>query len=174
MRMQIRSLALLSGLEIWHCLDCAVGCRRGSDPALLWLWCRPAATAPIWPLGWEPPYSVGVALKRQKEKKAHPVFPVSPLAPAHSPLFLCSKCSLYFLTSIFAQPGMSFPLCLPLIIPPSGGSTQGPPSPRSLYLVHCSSNTGPVANYSKKEGGKRTPEKLKSWSGSSQADKNLV
>ena len=25
------------------------------DPALLWLWCRPAATAPIQPLAWEPP-----------------------------------------------------------------------------------------------------------------------
>ena len=37
------------------------------DPALLWLWCRPAATAPIWPLAWEPPYGAGAALKRQKE-----------------------------------------------------------------------------------------------------------
>ena len=25
------------------------------DPVLLWLWCRPAATAPIRPLAWEPP-----------------------------------------------------------------------------------------------------------------------
>ena len=36
------------------------------DPALLWLWCRPAAVTPIRPLAWEPPYAVGVALKRQK------------------------------------------------------------------------------------------------------------
>ena len=28
-------------------VTCGVGCRRGSDPTLLWLWCRPAATAPI-------------------------------------------------------------------------------------------------------------------------------
>ena len=28
-----------------------------------------AATAPIGPLAWEPPYVVGVALKKQKEKK---------------------------------------------------------------------------------------------------------
>ena len=27
------------------------------DPALLWLWCRPAAVAPIRPLAWEPPYA---------------------------------------------------------------------------------------------------------------------
>ena len=46
-----------------------VGCRHGLDLALLWLWCRPAAAAPIQPLTWEPPYAVGVALKRQKEKR---------------------------------------------------------------------------------------------------------
>ena len=34
-----------------------VGRRRGSDPELLWLWRRPAATAPIRPLAWEPPYA---------------------------------------------------------------------------------------------------------------------
>ena len=39
------------------------------DPVLLWLWRRPAATAPIQPLAWEPLYAGGVALKRQKEKK---------------------------------------------------------------------------------------------------------
>ena len=46
-----------------------VGRRRGSDLALLWLWCRPAAITPIRPLAWEPPYVVGAALKRQKTKK---------------------------------------------------------------------------------------------------------
>ena len=46
-----------------------VGCRCGSNPVLLWLWCRPAATALIRPLAWEPPYTAGVALKRQKKKK---------------------------------------------------------------------------------------------------------
>ena len=33
------------------------------------LWCRPAATAPIRPLAWEPPYAMGMALKGQKTKK---------------------------------------------------------------------------------------------------------
>ena len=37
------------------------------DPALLWVWCRPATTAPTQPLAWELPYATGVALKRQKE-----------------------------------------------------------------------------------------------------------
>ena len=36
---------------------------------LLWLWCRPAAVAPIQPLAWEPPYASGMALKRQKGPK---------------------------------------------------------------------------------------------------------
>ena len=46
-----------------------VGHRHGSDPALLWLWCRLAAVALIRPLAWEPPYAVGMALKRQEKKK---------------------------------------------------------------------------------------------------------
>ena len=36
---------------------------------LLWLWGRPAATALIRPLAWEPPYAAGAALKRQEKKK---------------------------------------------------------------------------------------------------------
>ena len=47
----------------------AVGPRCGLDPALMWLWCRPAATAMILPLAWEPPYAAGAALKRPKKKK---------------------------------------------------------------------------------------------------------
>ena len=39
------------------------------DPSLLWLWHRPAATALIPPLAWEPPYAMDVALKRQEKKK---------------------------------------------------------------------------------------------------------
>ena len=50
-------------------MSCDVGCRRGSDPTLLWLWCRLAATAPIWPLAWEPPYAAVAALKRKKKKR---------------------------------------------------------------------------------------------------------
>jgi len=36
---------------------------------LLQLWRRPAATAPIPPLAWEPPYAAGAALKRKKKKR---------------------------------------------------------------------------------------------------------
>ena len=47
-------------------MSCGVGCRRGSDLALLWLWCRPAATAPNQPLAWEPPYASSEALKKKQ------------------------------------------------------------------------------------------------------------
>ena len=38
-----RSVGWGSGVAVC----CGVGCRCGSEPALLWLWRRPAATAPI-------------------------------------------------------------------------------------------------------------------------------
>ena len=50
-------------------MSCGVGHRHGSDLALLWLWRRPVATAPIQPLDREPPYALGMSLKRQKMKK---------------------------------------------------------------------------------------------------------
>ena len=50
-------------------VSCGVGHRRGSDLVLLWLWRRLVAAALIRPLAWEPPYAVGAALKRQKDKK---------------------------------------------------------------------------------------------------------
>ena len=53
-------------------MSCGVGHRHGSDPGLLWLWHRLAASAPIRPLAWETPYAMGVAqemAKTQKKKK---------------------------------------------------------------------------------------------------------
>ena len=50
-------------------MSCGIGPRYVSDPALLWLWCRPAATAPVQPLAWEPPYAAGAALKSKTKKK---------------------------------------------------------------------------------------------------------
>ena len=58
-------------------MSCAVGCRNSSDPALLWLWHRLVATAPIGPLAWEPPYAEGAALeeaKRQTNKQKECVY----------------------------------------------------------------------------------------------------
>ena len=50
-------------------MSCGVGCRRGSNPVLLWLWRRSVATAPIQPLAWEPPYAAGAAQRNSKETK---------------------------------------------------------------------------------------------------------
>ena len=63
-------------------MTCGVGRRCGSDPALLWLWGRPAATALSRLLAWDPPYAEGAAQeiatttkdkktkkKKKKEKK---------------------------------------------------------------------------------------------------------
>ena len=50
-------------------MSCGVGHRCISDPALLWQWYRPAATAPIGPLPWEPPYAEGAAQEKGKNTK---------------------------------------------------------------------------------------------------------
>ena len=52
--MQVRSLALLSGLRILHCHE---------------LWCRPEAVAPIRPLALELPYTMDAALPKKENKK---------------------------------------------------------------------------------------------------------
>jgi len=68
-RIWLVSMRTLVWSGIWCCHECSVGHRYSSDPALLWLWQRPAAIALIWLLAWELPYASGVALKRQKKKK---------------------------------------------------------------------------------------------------------
>ena len=47
MKTRVRSLASLSRLGSGISVSCGVGHRRGSALALLWLWRRPAAIAPI-------------------------------------------------------------------------------------------------------------------------------
>ena len=71
MRLRVRSLPLLSGLTIQCCRE--LWCRSQT-----WLGSRVAvalalaATAPIRPLDWEPPYAMGASqemAKRPKRKK---------------------------------------------------------------------------------------------------------
>ena len=59
--------------------------RRGSDLVLLWLWCRPAATALIQPLVWEPPYASGVVLNQKKRSfpKKHRKLSIKSLESIH-------------------------------------------------------------------------------------------
>ena len=63
MRLQVRTLASLSGLRIRCCHE--LQCRK--DLALLWLWLEAAGL--IRPLAWGLPYAMGAALKEQKTKK---------------------------------------------------------------------------------------------------------
>ena len=50
-------------------MSCGVDRRCGSDPELVWLWCRPAAVALIQPLAWELPYAAGATLKKKTKKE---------------------------------------------------------------------------------------------------------
>ena len=46
-------------------MSLSVSCRCSLDLVLLWLWCKSAAAAPIWPLSWELPCFVGLALGKK-------------------------------------------------------------------------------------------------------------
>ena len=89
-------------------MSCGAGRRWGSDPTLLWLWQRSAATAPIWPLAWEPPYAVSAAGEKKKKKKKRGIkawesyillFPSPSSCLFQSPKL--STVSLQLLSSIF-------------------------------------------------------------------------
>ena len=63
-------------------MSCGVGRRLDSDPVLLWLWHKLAATALIQPLAWEPPYATGAPqgmAKRPKKKSFPDAFSNNPL-----------------------------------------------------------------------------------------------
>ena len=65
-------VGLIPGLAQWVkgarvALSCGVGRRCGSDPTLLWLWCRLVAVTPIRPVAWEPPYAASAALKSKNK-----------------------------------------------------------------------------------------------------------
>ena len=80
-------------------MSCGVGRRRSSEPALLWLWHRQAATAPMRPLVWEPPYAAGAALEKgkKKDKKIRSLF-ISPMSVVIHlfPFPILSMCAFSF------------------------------------------------------------------------------
>ena len=62
------------GLAQWvegssNAVSCGEGYRCGSELTSLWLWRRPAATAPIRPLKWDSTYAKGAAQKETKDKR---------------------------------------------------------------------------------------------------------
>ena len=64
-------IGLIPGLAQWiKGSGIVVSCHgHASDSALLWLWGRPAAAAPIQPLAWELQYAMGMASKKTPPKK---------------------------------------------------------------------------------------------------------
>ena len=105
-RTQVQSLVLLSGLRIQRYCELWCGHRRGSDPAWLWLCCRPVATALIWPLAWEPPYAMGAALKRQRKmffKKISDLakIPGATCAGTGTPAQVCNSKSFHLTCHVF-------------------------------------------------------------------------
>ena len=59
-------------------MSCCCRSQTWLGSLLLWLWPWPAATAPIGPLAWEPPYAGGVAQEIAKKKtKKKSEFPAS-------------------------------------------------------------------------------------------------
>ena len=71
-------MGLIPGLAPWVkdpgvAVSCGTHYKHGLDLALLWLWSRPAAVAPIRPLAWELPHAMGTALKQKKKFMWHTV-----------------------------------------------------------------------------------------------------
>ena len=100
-------------------MSCGVGCRHGSNLALLWLWHRLAAIALIPPLAWEFPYAIGAALKKKKKGPEHTILYQSachhPRNITVCPLILKKMTFYYcFIPSFF----LFFPSFLPLSLPP--------------------------------------------------------
>ena len=74
-------------------MSCGVAVVYGSDPTLLWLWHRLAATAPNGLLAWELPYALDSALKRQKD---HKKISLKSFSQYLYPIFLSSEESAHF------------------------------------------------------------------------------
>ena len=87
------------GLTSSIAVSCGIGRSCGSDPALLWLWCRPAAAAPIQSLAWEPPFAASVAPKKQKTKKE--------LSNNLLFIFIYMYCSLTIISWMLQQKGLA-------------------------------------------------------------------
>ena len=89
MRRQVRSLALLSVQGSDGAMSCGVGRRCNLDPALLWLWGRLAAAAPIRPLARELPYAAREALKSLKCNWMSCILSVNPTPMSNVTLGKC-------------------------------------------------------------------------------------
>ena len=62
-------LGLAQWVKIWHCPELWCWLQMWFISGIAVVVCRPVATAPVWPLAWEPPYAMGVALKKKNQNK---------------------------------------------------------------------------------------------------------
>ena len=95
-------------------MSCGVGHRHSLNLALLWLWRRPVAMAPIRLQAWEPPYAMGATLQNIKEKQTNRKTKVVPE-------FSCLHFfAVFFLSSVPRQwfPPVCLPPCLFVLLPP--------------------------------------------------------
>ena len=114
MKMRAQSQALLTGLGIQHCPE--LWCRSqmcGLDPALLWLWHRLAAAAPIPHLAWELPYAMGAANKKKKKNPYYYLLlSLSPFSFVNSCLIHILRCFYVGCVNIYKYYNLLTPLSL--------------------------------------------------------------
>ena len=138
MRTWVQSLALLSGLRIWHCRELSWMWQMWRRSHVSVLWCRPAAVASIRPLGWEPPYAAGAApQKTNKRKKTalsgpwHEAVSSDPSPPPKpQPRTLPSASFPPGMLSVLAETLPPQPLSRPCPQPPPSGAPAGGCHPR--------------------------------------------
>ena len=89
MRTQVQFLASLSGLRIWRC--CGLWCRLQMRLRLYVAVAvvQASCCSSSWPLAWEPPHDVGVALKTHRKRIPHSLESAYflRLTPFHFPLY---------------------------------------------------------------------------------------
>ena len=97
-------------------MSCDVGLGCGSDSMLLWLWQRLAVVALMQSLGWEPPYAMGTALKKQNNNNNNNMYIYiqkefinlqtvdSAQIPIGSPCFRPFWCAWISVTTVYLTP----------------------------------------------------------------------
>ena len=102
-------------------MSCGVGCRCGSDPTLLWLWCRLVAAAPIRPPNLGTSICCGCGpkkakkKKKKKKKKKSPERETQPFPSVVIILFSFSAASFCYLGCFLSSAQMIGPITPPFI-----------------------------------------------------------
>ena len=68
--------------------------KQKNKTALLWLWRRPAATAPIRPIAWEPPYAAKADKRKSKKTKKKKRYKKKGTSSRYAMYLVFQKCSM--------------------------------------------------------------------------------